>query len=182
MAPPVVAAADRGGEQPDSAFAVLAEPMVGGSPRDVHEAVEARLFDVGAAGGEGGVVFALVGAVAAGVEPSSLYDLTFHATNPVARGASGSVTARIVPHAGAHLSDEAPVTLTLSATPAIALSKSKATRADVKYAGGGGVLEVPFTAVEAGQATIEAKLRFYICTDKTCAQQEKTTSLPVTVR
>jgi hypothetical protein len=88
----------------------------------------------------------------------------------------------IVPRAGAHLSEEAPVTLTLSPPASLSLSKTKATKADVKFAGGGGSLEVAFVAVESGKATIDAKLKFYICTEKTCAQQERAASLPVTVR
>jgi hypothetical protein len=115
-------------------------------------------------------------------ETSSLYELKIDATPKLDKGAKGAVSARIVPKAGAHLSDEAPVSLALSAPASLALSKTKATKADVKYASGGGAIEVPFTAVEAGKATIEAKLKFYICTEKTCAQQEKTASLPVMVR
>jgi hypothetical protein len=104
------------------------------------------------------------------------------ATPKLAKGAKGMVTARIVPRAGAHLSEEAPVSLALTASDALALAKSKATKADVRYEAGGGAIEVPFTAVQTGAAAIEARLKFYICTEKTCAQQEKTVSLPVTVR
>jgi hypothetical protein len=118
----------------------------------------------------------------AAAEPSALYDLKLEATPKVDKGGKGAVRARIFPRAGAHLSDEAPVTLTLSAPPSLGLAKKTATKADVSYAGGGGSLELPFEALESGKAVIEAKLKFYICTDKTCAQQERTASLPVTVR
>jgi hypothetical protein len=115
-------------------------------------------------------------------ESSPLYDVRFEATRSLEKGAKGTVMARIVPRAGAHLSEEAPVSLGLVAPDAIALAKSKATKADVKFKDGGGTIEVPFTAVQTGSTKIDARLKFYICTDRTCAQQEKTASLPVTVR
>ena len=41
--------------------------------------------------------------------------------------------------------------------------------------------EVPFTADAAGKASIEAKMKFFVCTDKVCAPQTKTVTLPVDV-
>ncbi|MFM2152735.1 MAG: hypothetical protein RL199_1170 [Pseudomonadota bacterium] len=128
------------------------------------------------------VVCTLVARAEPSPDPSSLYDLKLEATPMVGKGAQGVVSVRITPRRGAHLSDEAPVTLALSAPESLALSKTKATKADVKFANGGGALEVPFKGVESGKAGIEAKLKFYICTESTCSQQEKTASLPVTVR
>jgi hypothetical protein len=122
-------------------------------------------------------------AQAAEVRPDAgaLYDLRFEATPQLEQGAAGVVTVRIAPRKGAHLSDEAPLKLSLSA-PELTFSKAKATRDDLRMDGTIGTLEVPFTAVAPGKTVIEAKLKFYICTEQTCAQQERAASLSVLVR
>ncbi len=42
--------------------------------------------------------------------------------------------------------------------------------------------EVPFTAAAAGKGAVDAKLTFFICTEKLCARQQKTFSIPVEVQ
>jgi hypothetical protein len=42
--------------------------------------------------------------------------------------------------------------------------------------------EVPFTAAAAGKGTVDAKLTFFICTEKICARQQKNVSIPVEVQ
>jgi hypothetical protein len=113
---------------------------------------------------------------------AKMYDLGVQATATVAKGGSGTVTVRIAPKAGAEFHKEAPLKVQLEAPKNIALSKDKLTRDDVKMDGAAATLEVPFTANDAGKGTIEAKLSFMICTDKVCARQERTASLPVAVR
>jgi hypothetical protein len=41
--------------------------------------------------------------------------------------------------------------------------------------------EVPFTPTVQGKMSIEAKMTFFICTDKVCARQTKTLNVPVEV-
>ncbi len=115
-------------------------------------------------------------------DTSKLYDLGIQATATVAKGSAGSVSVRIAPKPGAEIHKEAPIKLQLEAPKNVALAKDKLSRADVKMDGGAATFEVPFTANDAGKGTIEAKLSFYICTEKMCAHQERTASLPVAVQ
>ena len=114
-------------------------------------------------------------------DPASLYALAFDATGTVAKGAQGKVSVRITPAKGAHVNADAPTSLSLKAPAGLAVSKAKADKADMKFTGLVAGFEVPFTAVASGAATIEAKLKFYICTDQTCTPQERTVSLAVNV-
>ena len=81
---------------------------------------------------------------------------------------------------GAHVSDEAPLKLELTGTQA------EPAKTQLALQGLGGArrrpgqqyadprFEVPFTAAAAGTGTLEAKLTFFICTEKLCARQQKT--------
>jgi hypothetical protein len=118
----------------------------------------------------------------AGSEGAKLYDLSIEAPAKVAKGAQGKVTVHINPKGGAEIHKEAPISLALVASDGLTLAKSKFGRGEVKMAGNDASFEIPFTAAAPGKSSIEATLRFYICTDKTCAQQERKASLPVTVQ
>jgi hypothetical protein len=130
---------------------------------------------------------AVVGAIFTGLgigpamaqEPASLYDVVLEASPTVAKGAQGKVVARITPKAGAHVSEEAPSSLALTASAGLSVAKAKSGKADLKLTGKVAAFEVPFTASASG--AIDATLRFYICTDTACTQQERKASLPVTV-
>ncbi len=101
-------------------------------------------------------------------------------------GEKGKVVIEIRAKAGAHISDEAPLKIELKGTGAtvekeklvykdsIAKKKDGQEFADPRF-------EVAFTAPAAGKASIEAKMRFFVCTDKVCAPQQKTVTLPVEV-
>jgi hypothetical protein len=87
---------------------------------------------------------------------------------------------------GAHVSDEAPLKLELKGTqltPAqekLALKDSVAKKAEgQQYADPR--FEVPFKATAAGKGALDAKLTFFICSEKLCARQQKTFSIPVAV-
>jgi hypothetical protein len=115
-------------------------------------------------------------------DPAKLYDLTIEATPKVAKGAAGSVSVRIVAKGGGELHADTPIKLELSGPKNLALAKDKFTRADVKIVGDATTLEAPFTASDKGKGAIDAKLSFFVCTDKMCARQERTASLPVEVK
>ncbi len=116
------------------------------------------------------------------VDTTKLYDLGVQATAQVTKGGSGTVSIKIAPKAGAEIHKEAPVSISFEAPKNVALSKSTLSRPDMKMDGTAATFEVPFTGTEAGKGTIEAKLSFFICTDKMCSKQQRTASLPVTVR
>lgn len=129
----------------------------------------------------------LLSAVAlADPDVTSLYDVkTDGSSTTLKSGEKGKVVISIKAKNGAHVSDEAPLRIELSSKDA-KLDKEKLTLADslekksdtVQYPDPR--FEVGF-APAGGKASVEAKMTFFICTEKVCARQTKTLSFPVTV-
>ena len=118
---------------------------------------------------------------------ASLYDVTTDGSSQAVKvGEKGKLVIEFHTKPGSHISGEAPLKIELSAKAA-KLEKEKLTGADsvAKKAEGKDYVdpkfEVPFTAAAAGKASVDAKLTFFICTDKVCARQQKTLSVPVVV-
>jgi hypothetical protein len=127
--------------------------------------------------------------VLAEVDVKALYDVTTEGTSTqVKAGEKGKVVIAVKTKDGAHVSDEAPLKIELSSKGA-KLDKQKLTYADSLAKKGEGEksppdprFEVAFTAPAKGTVTVEAKLTFFICTDKVCARQTKTLALPIEVQ
>ena len=122
------------------------------------------------------------------VDPTTLYEVSTEGTSAkVKAGEKGVFVLSIKSKAGAHVSDEAPLKLQVKGTQ-LAPAKEQLTREDsvAKKAEGQAFadprFEVPFTAAAAGKGTVDAKLTFFICTEKICARQQKTFSVPVEVQ
>lgn len=101
-------------------------------------------------------------------------------------GQAGTFVLSIRTVPGAHVSDEAPMKLTLTGTGGVQPAKATLGRTDAKaVAKGSGPadprFEVPLVASAKGQGAVEAKLTFFVCTDTLCSRQQKTVSVPVTV-
>lgn len=127
------------------------------------------------------LVFAVTPATAfAEDDPAKLYDLTVTATPKVKAGEGGRVELKIVPKAGAEIHKEAPISLSL-ATKGVVAPKAKVGREELVMKGADAAFDVPFKADAPGAAQIEATLKFYICTEKMCAAQERKATLPVLV-
>jgi hypothetical protein len=134
------------------------------------------------------VMLAAPVALAADPDVTSLYEVrTDGSSTALKAGEKGKVVIQIKAKNGAHVSDEAPLRIELSSKDA-KLDKEKVTLADslVKKVEGSAdypdpKFEVGFTPSGAGKANVEAKMTFFICTDKICARQTKTLSFPVTV-
>lgn len=132
-------------------------------------------------------LFACSLAFAAEPDVSQLYTVKAEATPQVASGAKGTVTISFTTAKDAHISDEAPLKITLAGknvTPEKAtlryqdsLAKKTAEKAypDPRF-------EVPFTAQAKGQGEIDAKMTFFVCSASLCSRQQKTVTLPVTVK
>ncbi|MBL0693297.1 hypothetical protein [Comamonas sp. JC664] len=125
--------------------------------------------------------------LAADVDPASLYEVSTEGTSAqVKAGENGTFVLTIKSKDGAHVSDEAPLRLEVKGT-LVTLAKEKLVLSDsvAKKAEGQAFtdprFEVPFTAASAGKGALDAKLVFFICTEKICARQQKTFSLPVEV-
>ena len=126
--------------------------------------------------------------LAADPDVTSLYDVKTDGSSVALKaGEKGKVIIAIKTKNGAHVSDEAPLRIELSSKDA-KLDKEKVTLADslVKKAEGSAEFpdprfEVGFTPSGPAKATVDAKMTFFICTEKVCARQTKTLSFPVTV-
>ncbi len=135
------------------------------------------------------VALSLAGLAAAqSTDVAALYDVSTEGTSTaVKNGQKGKVVLSIKAKGGAHVSDEAPLKIELSGKQ-LTLDKSKLTLADSltqKKAGSAEYpnpqFEVGFMPTAIGKASVDAKLTFFICTDKVCARQSKTLSLPVEI-
>ncbi|MFL5320165.1 MAG: hypothetical protein ACJ790_10960 [Myxococcaceae bacterium] len=117
----------------------------------------------------------------------NLYDLSSQGTTAsVKSGGKGTLVLSITPKSGAHVSDEAPLKIELTGKN-LKVEKAKLSREDsvAKKAEGQSYVaprfEVPFTGEKAGSGSVDVKATFFICTDKICARQQKTLSVPVSV-
>lgn len=115
-------------------------------------------------------------------DPSTLYELTVKATPKLKTGGRGTLTVRITPHKPGEFHPQSPTKIGLTPSKNLKPEKDKLTKKDVRMDGDDATLEVPFSATEAGPGKIDLTMSFYICTDKTCALQERTASVAVAVR
>ncbi len=127
-------------------------------------------------------------AYAADPDVTSLYEVRTDGTSTALKaGEKGKVVIVIKAKNGAHVSDEAPLRIELSSKEA-KLDKEKVTLADSLVKKPEGSTEFPdpkfevgFMPAGAGKASVDAKMTFFICTEKVCARQTKNLSFPVTV-
>ena len=100
----------------------------------------------------------------------------------VKKGQAGSLRIAVVPKAGAHVSPDAPVSITLTSGPSLDLPKVKLGRADTRPTGAQGMeVALPFTGKAAGQEQLKADVVFYICIKDLCARQQKSLSFAVAI-
>jgi hypothetical protein len=112
---------------------------------------------------------------------AAFYDvITEGSTTKLKAGETGKVVISIKALNGAHVSDEAPLKIELSSKQS-KLSKEKLTLADSIKNSPNPRFEVPFTPSTQGPTTVEAKMTFFICTEKLCSRQTKNLSFPVEV-
>ncbi len=90
----------------------------------------------------------------------------------VKKGAAAHARIEVVPRSDAHVSPDAPISLSLSAGPSLKLEKQKLGRPEAKETKEKGVaFEVPFTA--AGNEELKGSLSFFICTETLCERQKR---------
>jgi hypothetical protein len=116
------------------------------------------------------------------IDIASFYEVSTEGTSTQLKaGDTGKVVISIKSKNGAHVSDEAPLKIELSSKQS-KLSKEKLTLADsVSPKNEDPRFEVQFTPTAHGQSSVEAKMTFFICTEKQCARQVKNITLPVEV-
>jgi hypothetical protein len=100
----------------------------------------------------------------------------------VKKGEKGQAKVTVVPRSDAHVSPEAPLSVTVSAGPALELPKQKLGRPDAKATEAKGVeFDVPFVGKQAGRDLLQAQITFFICTEKLCERQKREVALAVVV-
>lgn len=133
------------------------------------------------------ICVALLASLACAQTPdvSGLYEVTTDGSSQKVKvGEKGKLVIAFKTKPGSHVSDEAPLKIEVTSKGAKP-EKDKLTLKDSvgkKEAGKDypdPTFEVPFTVAAAGPASLEAKMTFFICTDKVCARQQKTLSVPV---
>jgi hypothetical protein len=118
----------------------------------------------------------------------SLYDVTTEGTSASFKaGQKGKVVIEIKTKPGSHISDEAPLKIELKGTgvtpekstltlkDSVGQKKGEAKYADPKF-------DVPIAGTAQGKGQVEAKMTFFVCTEKLCARQSKNLVLPVEVQ
>ena len=98
----------------------------------------------------------------------------------VKKGEQASARVEVVPRPDAHVSPDAPISLTMTSGPAVKLAKEKLGRAEAHETKTHGVeFEVPFTA--SARDEMKGTLTFFICTEKLCERQKREIALAVEV-
>jgi hypothetical protein len=107
---------------------------------------------------------------------------TSQAPLKVKKGEKGQAKVTVVPRSDAHVSPEAPLSVIVSAGPALELPKQKLGRPDAKATEAKGVeFDVPFVGKQAGKDELKAQVTFFICTEKLCERQKREVALAVVV-
>lgn len=120
---------------------------------------------------------------AAPPDVSNTYRIETSQLVKVKKGEAGKARVEVVPRPEAHVSPDAPISLTVSSGPGLKLAKQKLGRPEAKETKAKGVeFEVPFTAESAGREEVKGKLVFFICTEKLCERQTKELALAVEVQ
>lgn len=121
------------------------------------------------------------------VDPATLYTLSTQGSSAQLKaGEKGLFVLSIQAKKGAHVSEEAPLHLTVSGEGVSVPQQELGAKDSVvqQKAGGPHVdprFEIPVQATRAGAGHVEAKLTFFICTEKLCARQQKTLRTPIEV-
>jgi hypothetical protein len=129
------------------------------------------------------VVLPAVAQADARVDAAKAYRIeTSQSPLKVKKGETGQAKVTVVPRSDAHVSPEAPLTMTVSAGPGLELPKQKLGRPDAKSTDAKGVeFDVPFVAKQTGKDELKAQVTFFICTEKLCERQKRDVSLAVVV-
>jgi len=102
---------------------------------------------------------------------------------PLRVGEKGKLLLAIRAKAPWHVDPRAPLTIKLEMPAGLTVEKAQLSRKDAVDAKAEVPrFEVPVTAAAMGKQEAKAHLKFFLCRDTICAQQQKTVALPVTVK
>jgi hypothetical protein len=98
-------------------------------------------------------------------------------------GAGGTLVIAIRPEAKAHVHPEAPLKVTLAASPGLTLARQRLGRGELTDPKAEAPrFEVAFTAASAGPQQASATLDFFICSDQWCVKQVREVKVDVDVK
>src|SRR5512144_2221028 len=107
---------------------------------------------------------------------------TARSTATLAVGARGSIVLAIrCNEPGVHLQTQAPLKVSASATPGLALSKDRLGWKDAHGPPEATELELAVTAAKPGPQEARVRLDFYLCSRSWCVRQEREVVVPVVV-
>lgn len=119
------------------------------------------------------------------VGPSALgdgYELHAQTVGPYASGEAGTFALKIEAKDEWHLNEDYPTRVDISGPDALAFPKPALEKADAAEFGElAARFDVPFSAANAGEHAVEAKVQFAICTEQTCIPTERTVALMLPV-
>lgn len=101
----------------------------------------------------------------------------------LAVGGAGTLEIAITPSKETHVHPQAPLKVTLAATPGLSLAKAALGRADLADPKAAAPrFSVPFKAAAAGAQELTAKVDFFICSDQWCVKQVREVKVAVAVK
>ncbi|HYS09996.1 MAG TPA: hypothetical protein VEP66_14740 [Myxococcales bacterium] len=129
------------------------------------------------------IALALAGLLAASPDVSGTYRIESPKVLKVKKGETAHAKVEVVPRSDAHVSPEAPISLSLTSGAGVKLVKDKLGRADAKETQAKGVeFDVPFTAAASGKDELKGTLSFFICTEKLCEKQKREIAMAIEVQ
>jgi hypothetical protein len=100
---------------------------------------------------------------------TATYTLSLAAPGRVASGAKGSATLEVVPKAGWKLNHEFPTKLSVTAPAGVAVARAEQTVKDaVAFGDKAGKWAIDFTPSSTGDKAFTGKIKFAVCTEKSC--------------
>jgi hypothetical protein len=119
-----------------------------------------------------------------GAEAARSYKLDVTATPAALRvGGEGALAIAITPLEKTHVHPQAPLKVTLGASPGLSLSKGALGRGDLSDPKAEApTFKVPFKATAAGAQELTAKVDFFICSDQWCVKQVRDVKIAVDVK
>jgi len=119
-----------------------------------------------------------------GVEAAKSYGLEVSATpSSLQVGGEGTLLVAITPVGKTHVHPQAPLKVTLAASPGLSLAKGVLGRADLSDPKAEAPsFKAPFKATAAGAQELTAKVDFFICSDQWCVKQVREVKVAVVVR
>jgi hypothetical protein len=129
------------------------------------------------------IALALAGLLAAPPDVSGTYRIESPKVLKVKKGETAHAKVEVVPRSDAHVSPEAPISLSLTSGAGVKLVKDKMGRADAKETQAKGVeFDVPFMAAASGKDELKGTLSFFICTEKLCEKQKREIAMAIEVQ